>query len=292
MRSQLRVTATLMMLAVCLTVFTAGPTVAADPCPIGDHDCSGKPSTTGDQQHGSIVTSGVSFPGVDPSSDLGKAIHQANGCKDCEWSVVPACVSTGPADADLTCMGAAASCPDPGDIRYRVYMRHGTGQWQLQGSVCLGPGERPATVADVGQAIRAQVVNYLPSARPSFQPKAGGLVNLPTIFAAGEPQTITTKPFDVMGFTVVVTAHARWEWTFDEGVVKDFAEPGGAYPDTAVSYTYADSGARQVSVTTYWRAEFTVDGQGPFQVPGPEISKTAGPIAVPVRQAHSELVRG
>ena len=136
------------------------------------------------------------------------------------------------------------------------------------------------------------MVNYLPDASPSFQPRAGGIVNLPTVFSAGEPESIRTDPFDVLGFTVVVTAKARWEWAFDRGVVEEFTKPGGAYPDMSVAYTYAVPGARQVTVTTYWRAEFTVNGEGPFQVPGAELSKTAGPMEVPVREARSELIGG
>jgi hypothetical protein len=132
----------------------------------------------------------------------------------------------------------------------------------------------------------------LPDAAPSFQPAAGGLVNLPTIFAAGEPATMTTESFDVLGFAIVVTAQARWEWTFDDGVTQPFDAPGGQYPNDDVAYTYDVAGGRQVSVTTYWDASFTIDGDGPYQVPGPEISKTAGPIAVPVREAKSELVGG
>jgi hypothetical protein len=250
------------------------------------------PEANGDQDKGAIVTTGVNFPGVEPGSDLHKATQKNAECKDCEWSLVPACTWPTPVDTGLMCMGASATCTDAGDIRYRVYMRRAGGLWQIQGSVCLGLGERPASVADVGAAVRAEVVKYLPDANPSFQPAAGGIVNLPTIFSAGEPRTITPKPFDVMGFTVVVTADARWEWTFDSGVVKKCAVPGGSYPDTSVAHTYGDPGARQVSVTTYWRGQFTVDGEGPFQVPGPEISKTAGPIAVPVREARSELIGG
>jgi hypothetical protein len=268
------------------------PAVADDPCLPGDHECSGGPVTEGDQGTGSIVTTGVNFPGAEPGSDVFKASQKNKNCKDCEWSIVPSCMANGPTDNGTLCMGAVATCTDPAAIRYRVYMRQGGGPWVVQGTVCLGPNDRPATVADVGQAIRTRVVNYLPDASPSFQPRAGGIVNLPTVFSAGEPRTITTEPFDVLGFTVVVTARARWEWAFDEGVVQKFAKPGGAYPDMSVAYTYADPGGRQVTVTTYWRAEFTVNGEGPFQVPGAELSKTAGPIAVPVREARSELIGG
>ena len=47
-----------------------------------------------------------------------------------------------------------------------------------------------------------------------------------------------------------------------------------------------------MSLTTTWNATFTVDGSAPFAVPGPAISKTVGPLAVPVREARSVLVGG
>ena len=288
MRSWLR--AIPMLLCSALLVIATGVPAHADHCD-QDEDV-GCIHTGGDQEDGSVVTTGVNFPGAEPGSDVFKASQKNKACKDCEWSVVPACSVNGPTEAGVLCMGAVATCTDPAQIRYRVYMRQGGGPWEVQGTVCLGPNDRPPTVADVGQEIRTRVVNYLPDAEPSFQPAQGGIVNLPTVFAAGEPESIRTEPFDVLGFTVVVTAKARWEWAFDDGVIEEFAKPGGAYPDMSVAYTYADPGAREVSVTTFWRAEFTVDGEGPFQVPGAELSKTAGPLPVPVREARSELIGG
>jgi hypothetical protein len=91
---------------------------------------------------------------------------------------------------------------------------------------------------------------------------------------------------------VVVTATARWEWTFDDGVTRSFTVPAGRYPDDSVSWTYATPGGRSVSVTTYWDGQFTVAGNGPYDVPGPAISMTAGPMHVPVREAKSHLVGG
>lgn len=237
------------------------------------------------------MTRGVQFPGVSPDSPLGRATAANSDCANCEWTITPACIQGGPTQ-DAMCADATIACGVPGDIRYRVYMRIPPAPWQLVDTVCLGPDDDPASVADVGAAVREVVVNYLPDASPSFQPAQGGVVNLPTIFAAGEPESIRTEAFDVLGFEVVVTATARWEWTFDRGVTGTFTEPGGAYPDRSVSHTYAGPGSRDVSVTTYWKASFTVNGDGPFAVPGAEISKTAGPLQVPVREASSQLVGG
>jgi hypothetical protein len=273
--------------SITLLSFGALGPAHADGCSSIDRDCI---ETTPDQGAGGVVTEGVQFPGVDRNSPIGHATAQNATCTDCQWTVSPACLANGPND-DALCMMAVSSCPRPA-IMTRVYLRHGTGPWQLIDTICLGPGQRPTPVADVSEIVRERVVNYLPDAAPSFQPAQGGLVNLPTIFAAGEPASIQTESFDVLGFTVVVTAKARWEWTFDHGVTKPFGKPGGAYPNDDVTYTYSDAGGREVSVTTYWDASFTLDGDGPFQVPGGEISKTAGPITVPVRQAKSELVGG
>jgi hypothetical protein len=251
-----------------------------------------EPTTEGDQGTGSVVTEGVQFPGVSADSALGKATAAHANCSGCEWVISPACMANAAGDS-AACVGATIACAEADAIQYRVYFRpSATAAWQLIDSICLGPTERPASVADVGELVRERVVTLLPDAEPSFQPRDGGIVNLPTIFAAGEPGTIEPAPFDVLGFTVEVTATARWEWTFEPGTTQEFTVAGGAYPDDSVSHTYARPGGRNVTVTTYWAAEFTVDGQGPFAVPGPEISKTAGPIAVPVREASSQLVGG
>jgi hypothetical protein len=238
-----------------------------------------------------VVTEGVQFPGVDADSVLGRATTEHANCDGCEWIVSPACIANSPTEISL-CAEAVTTCTPP-DIRYRVFFRpDAAAPWEMIDTVCLGPEERPASVADIGASVRERVVNYLPDAAPSFQPRQGGIVNLPTLFAAGEPKSIRTDPFDVLGFDVVVEAEARWEWTFAPGVTEEFSEPGGPYPDRSVSWTYETRGTRDVSLTTYWKATFTVDGDGPYAVPGPEISKTAEPLVVPVREARAVLVGG
>lgn len=281
----------LLTLLVAIVPITT-PRAWADACAPGDSVCDGLPDTIPDQTTGSVVThGGVRFPNTDPDSPLGQVVSHTVDCKDCQWAVSPACLDSGP-NQDALCAGATVGCPNPGDLRFRVYLRRGDGPWILQGTVCLGTNDRPTTVTDIGALVRERVVNYLPDARPSFQPRAGGIVNLPTLFASGEPPTLRTQAFDVLGFTVVVTATARWEWTFEPGVTETFTKPGGGYPDQSVSHTYPGPGQRQVSVTTSWRAQFTVNGDGPFAVPGPELTKTSGPFPLPVRAAHSELVGG
>lgn len=270
--------------AVSMTTFVSPAT--AENCQVWDTYCA--PSSHNDDAHDTVVTNAVFFPHTPGDSALGQAASANASCTDCEWRLSPMCMQNGPMD-DAMCLNAATACPPPA-ILFRVYLRHGTGPWQVVDSICLGPGEGPRSPNDVGDKVREVVLTYLPDAAPSFQPAQGGLVNLPTIFAAGEPEHMTTDPFQVMGFTVVVSATAHWDWTFEPGATQGFDRPGGAYPNDDVSYTYASAGERRVSLTTTWDATFTIDGAGPYPVPGAAITKTVGPMAVPVRESHSQLV--
>ncbi len=283
--------ALLLALALVAALVSVPSAAQADHCQRQEIDCV---HSDGDQAGGAIVTSGVVWPGQGPDTPLGQV--SGRPCDGCEWKLVIACLANGPENPDDALCGVAVqSCALRGQdgILYRVYYRDNADPgWRMLQTVCIGPGDQPVPIADIAQAVREQVVSRLPDASPSFQPAAGGIVNLPTIFDAGEPGSFETPSFDVLGLPVVVTATATWDWTFDEGVTRAFTVPGGRYPDDSVSHTYASSGARAVTVTTSWQGSFTVAGNGPYAVPGPPLTKTAGPLAVPVREARSHLVGG
>ena len=107
------------------------------------------------------------------------------------------------------CRNAVIACTAPA-IAYRVYFRQPPASWVFVSTVCLGPGQRPRSVRDVGEAVREQAVTLLEAGTPTFQPAAGGIVNLPTIFSSGQDPTMTSDMLDVLGFKVVVKATARW----------------------------------------------------------------------------------
>lgn len=277
------------LLFVLVSFGSPSPSVAEEPCSHRNLICESWAEAVADQDQAAFVTTAEAHQEV-INAALEDAGNREENCPDCEWSLVPDCLAADPSEA-AGCLGAVMSCSQPGEIRYRIYMRKAGGPWNVQGTVCRGPTAAVAPdVADVGAAVRAEVAKYLPDSDPTFQPRAGAIVNLPTIFDAGEPATIKTESFDVLGFSVVVTARARWVWTFDNEVVKEFDQPGGTYPDMSVTHTYDQPGTRQVSVTTLWQGQFTLNGEGPFPVPGPEIAKTSRTIDLRVREAHSELV--
>ena len=159
------------------------------------------------------------------------------------------------------------------------------------GTVCLGPGEAPISVADIANAVYDEFKNLPPENEPKFYPSATALVNLPTIFAAGAPSEMSWDNLDVLGFDIRIEATASYEWDFDREVTETFTEPGGPYPDMSVTHTYTTPGQRQVSLVTHWNGQFYIDGDGPHDIPG-TVDKASGPLAVPVQEARSGLVAG
>jgi hypothetical protein len=150
----------------------------------------------------------------------------------------------------------------------------------------------PRTVGEFTPLVRAKFIDLLPKQHPSFQPKAGGLVNVPVVFAAGQVGDLDHPTFDLDGFVVTLDVSAKWTWDFDDGKPQKFTKPGGAYPDMDVSHTYVTTDDRKVTVTTTWDGTYTVDDLGPFDITGPAVTQVSPQLALPIRQARGELVAG
>jgi hypothetical protein len=136
------------------------------------------------------------------------------------------------------------------------------------------------------------VVEQVPDLRPSYQPEGGTLIGLPAVFSAGQPRFLGERQFSLVGFDIVLRGRATWTWTFGDGDSMVTEEPGGVWPDTAVSHAYRSAGRYPVGVSAEWQAWFTVDGLGPWQVQGDPVVQTVGPLAVDVVEARAELVTG
>jgi hypothetical protein len=168
--------------------------------------------------------------------------------------------------------------------------RAGETQFTLVGLVCLRPGA-PTTVADLGELLRDVVVEEVPELAPSSQPAGTTLVQVPTLFASGQPRRMDSREFVLVGFDVVLDARAVWAWTFADGGTLVTDAPGGDYPDLSVSHTYQRPGRFEVSVTSSWEGWFTVDGLGPFRAGGSAVTQTAQ-LPVEVREARAVLLAG
>ena len=124
----------------------------------------------------------------------------------------------------------------------------------------------------------------------AVQPPDGVLVTVPAAFRSGQPASgLTGAGLSVLGLAVTLDARARWLWSYGDGVTSWSSVPGGRYPNLSVSHAYRRSGSLRVTVSSVWRGSYTVEGIGPFAIPGDPLVQTAS-ITVVVRSAHAHLV--
>jgi hypothetical protein len=243
-------------------------------------DCSISGDDTADSIRGDLLIPAATFRG---EPGVRKA---ASNCPGCIWELLPDCRDA----IDSICLGSVATCP-PRQNRFEIRLLRPTDTlFNRVGSVCLGPGT-PRTPAELSALLVDDFEELLPRQTISFQPASGGLVNVATLFASGQPAEFGPADVSLGPFDVTVTAAAQFTWVFDGDDVLQTAEPGGAWPDDSVSHTFTRAGARPVQLTTQWLGEFTVDGFGPYPVAGGPVSQSSS-VTVPVREARARLISG
>lgn len=210
----------------------------------------------------------------------------AAACGDCQWRVSVLCTK-----ADLAagrCRSLSLGCP-VGTVAVRVWLSRAGGPWEVVGETCQGD-QPPRTVSEVGTAVRDRAVALLPPLRAAVQPAAGALVGLPAVFRTGQPAAgLRGADLSVLGLDVRLGSRVTWQWDYGDGAGELTAQPGGAWPDLSVSHTYRRAGTWPATVLAVWRAQYTVEGLGPFVVPGPALAQSAR-VDVVVRAARARLV--
>jgi hypothetical protein len=207
-------------------------------------------------------------------------------CADCQWRVSVLCTKAEAAAG--RCRTIDVSCP-VGTVPVRIWLLRPGQDWAVVGHACQGP-HAPVTLAAVGSSVRDRAEAALPALHAAVQPAAGTLVRVPALFRTGQPaRGIRRADLSVLGLDVRLTARVRWHWDYGDGTTAWTSLPGGSWPDTSVSHTYLVPGTLAASVRSVWRGQFTVEGLGPFAVPGAALTQQAG-VTVVVRAAHAHLV--
>src|SRR3954447_256894 len=256
----------------------AAPVAFADDCAVGVF-CDVANNDHRDAVQGRLLIPATGYNGPDR--------HRVASCQDCLWALSPACRDATPGQT-AACLGATINCPGAA-VRLFIWRKVGDADWENVGSACFRPGA-PRTVGEITPRVRDRFIDLLPKQHPTFQPKAGGLVNVPVVFAAGQVARLADPTFDLAGFSVRLNVKASWTWNFDDGTPETFTKPGGAYPNLDVSHTYVTSDDRRVTVTTTWDGTFTVDDLGPFDITGAAVTQVSAPMDVPIHQAKGQLV--
>jgi hypothetical protein len=232
-----------------------------------------------------VGTGGLVVPGSRWRGDPGARSDTAS-CLDCQWRVSVLCTKTEAAAG--ACRGLSLGCP-VGTVPVRIWLLRPGQSWADVGRACQGDTP-PATVTDVGSTVRDRAEALLPPLRAGVQPAGGTLVRIPTLFRSGQPaQGIAGVDLSVLGLDVRLTSRVRWHWDYGDGTDVWTSSPGGVWPTTSVSHRYLMAGRRSVTVQSVWRGEFTVEGLGPFPVPGAPLTQSVT-LTVLVRAAHARLV--
>lgn len=152
-----------------------------------------------------------------------------------------------------------------------------------RGSVSVAPHVLVVSQADLRQLP-------LPAGQMVVEPPGGfALVGVPTnVYAVrSEPVVIPTQ---VLGTPVVVRARpVAWSWDFgDGGRVGPTSSPGGPYPQLVNAHSYERLGRFEITMTTYYSAEFSVNGGGYQPVQG-QAQVTSPPVVVETLAGRTQL---
>ena len=222
-----------------------------------------------------------------------------------EHTRVPDCPANAPGGAlDSLCNNATLTCPNPGEVRYRLYARPTAAPadgpaplWVQQGQQCLTAADLAAAAAGPAAAPVAVVVTLADFQRVPFAPGTsllappGGqaLVNLAVhAHAAARVQVLPTV---VQGAAVRVRATpVAYAWDFGDGAtIGPSPDPGAAWPAGGHEHAYAAPGSRAVTMRTTYAGEFSVAG-GPWQPIDGQVTIASPAQPVLVRTARASLV--
>jgi hypothetical protein len=258
----------------------AGPGAAATtgrPAPSAD--------VVGDDQADRYVGSGALVIPARGWQGGDDARASAAGCEDCRWRITEVCTKSEFAAGG--CRDISLGCPI-GTDRVRVWLARPGEDWSLLGTTCLGDAP-PTTRTELGAAVAERVARALPPLVLGADPPGGTLVGLPAVLRAGQSAAgLRDVALDVVGLSVDLDARARWRWDHGDGTATWTDGPGGRWPDDTVAHTYRRAGTYLVRVDAVWRATYTVEGLGPFAVPG-TLTQT-DTLDLRVREARAVLV--
>ena len=107
------------------------------------------------------------------------------------------------------------------------------------------------------------------------------------VYADAPDQTLDTT---LLGTPVQVRAlPIRYAWDFGDGNTLATADPGKPYPDATVTSRYEHAGWYDVTLTTTYAGQFSVNG-GPWQDIDGTITVASPPVAVYSRSFESRLI--
>ena len=174
----------------------------------------------------------------------------------------------------------------------RVRVTRATNEEEHLGFACVAPGE-VGTVADEPVVITVTLEDFQRLGVDPLVAHAGPLTDwLPVnmvnvLYAESETQTIDTV---LLGTPVSVRAiPTSYHWDLGDGNTITTTNPGKPFPDEEITSTYRYEGWYDVTLTTTFRGEFSVNG-GEWQDIDGTIEVASDPVAIFSKSLESRLV--
>lgn len=293
----MRKTATATLFALILGVFLVAvpsPAHADPPCDLCEVDNGG--AGAGNQEPGSAD------PGsgdTDPGTTGGTGPVYTGPFK--QYRYVVSCPYNSLDNAgDVLCMGAVESCPDEGDLRYRVYYRlvDRSGNlvdgpdWVSAGSECRGLDD-PTTGVVQPEVTREMVIEeaYRLAPKPTVhvEPATKSYVNVPNNFYADAQDASHTV--NLLGESITIAFQVEEvSWTFGDGEGASGAGVQNAAVGApgAVEHQYAGGGSYDITATTSITVQFTLPSGQQVTVPD-AIDQTSSPVPLDVGEIQTTV---
>jgi hypothetical protein len=111
------------------------------------------------------------------------------------------------------------------------------------------PAVKVSTIS--ASEVMDQVRKLLPLGAIYFQPPSQILVREPVFFRTSVPQRFTTIVV-VLDIPIEIDLHARYLWSFGDGVTLVTTDPGASYPLSTVRHSYSQAGNFEVALQVNW----------------------------------------
>jgi len=133
--------------------------------------------------------------------------------------------------------------------------------------------KKTAAAAKPAAISTDEVRKALPLANMGFQPRAGAVVNVPTLFWSGVDSPITFS-LPLLGQRVEVQMSAHFTWSWGDGTSLSTTLAGGPYPNMDVTHIFGSAGVFHVSLHLVWTGS-AKSGNTSIPIAGPPIEFTS-----------------
>src|SRR5699024_2950475 len=197
-------------------------------------------------------------------------------------------------EGDALQIGNVSTTPVEGVTQRGTRIDNETGETADLGIRCALPGtpeyeEAPPVVITVTREdfARLPVEPLEPHAGPAEGWLPVNMVNV--LYTEPENQLLTTE---LLGTPVAIRATpVSYHWDLGDGNTITTTNPGKPYPSEIVSATYAHEGWYDLTLTTTFSGQFSVDG-GEWQDIDGTIEVTSDPVPIYSKSLESRLVNG